>query len=309
MKIVFLGTPDFAVVSLKAILASRHEVVAVVTPPDKPKGRGLKLQPSAVKKAALEAGLPVYQPERLKDDSFIKQLQALRADVFVVVAFKILPREIFTIPPFGTVNLHASLLPRYRGAAPINWAIINGDTETGVTTMLIDEKVDTGQILLQESTPIGPGMTAGELHDILAQQGAELLVKTLDLLEAGKIEPKKQDDAQASRAPKLNKEMMKIRFNQPVQKVYNLIRGLSPYPGTFCYYEQLQMKIYRSTIKNEANEAGKPGQILTARKGQFLVACQPGVLQIEELQLQGKKRMPVDAFLNGFHVKEGACLT
>ena len=309
MKIVFLGTPEFAVVSLKAILASRHEVVAVVTPPDKPKGRGLKLHPSAVKRAALEAGLPVYQPERLKDDSFIKQLQALKADVFVVVAFKILPREIFTIPPLGTVNLHASLLPRYRGAAPINWAIINGDTETGVTTMLIDEKVDTGQILLQESTPIGPEMTAGELHDILAQQGAELLVKTLDLLEAGKIEPKQQDDAQASRAPKLNKEMMKIRFNQPVQKVYNLIRGLSPYPGAFCYYEQLQMKIYRSTIKNEAKEAGKPGQILTARKGQFLVACQPGVLQIEELQLQGKKRMPVDAFLNGFHVKEGACLT
>ena len=309
MKIVFLGTPEFAVVSLKAILASRHEVVAVVTPPDKPKGRGLKLHPSAVKRAALEAGLPVFQPERLKDDSFIEQLQALKADVFVVVAFKILPREIFTIPPLGTVNLHASLLPRYRGAAPINWAIINGDTETGVTTMLIDEKVDTGQILLQESTPIGPEMTAGELHDILAQQGAELLVKTLDLLEAGKIEPKQQDDAQASRAPKLNKEMMKIRFNQPVQKVYNLIRGLSPYPGAFCYYEQLQMKIYRSTIKSEAKEAGKPGQILTARKGQFLVACQPGVLQIEELQLQGKKRMPVDAFLNGFHVKEGACLT
>lgn len=309
MKIVFLGTPEFAVVSLKAILASRHEVVAVVTPPDKPKGRGLKLHPSAVKRAALEAGLPVYQPERLKDDSFIEQLQALKADVFVVVAFKILPREIFTIPPLGTVNLHASLLPRYRGAAPINWAIINGDTETGVTTMLIDEKVDTGQILLQESTPIGPEMTAGELHDILAQQGAELLVKTLDLLEAGKIEPKQQDDAQASRAPKLNKEMMKIRFNQPVQKVYNLIRGLSPYPGAFCYYEQLQMKIYRSTIKNEAKEAGKPGQILTARKGQFLVACHPGVLQIEELQLQGKKRIPVDAFLNGFHVKEGACLT
>ncbi len=309
MKIVFLGTPEFAVVSLKAILASRHEVVAVVTPPDKPKGRGLKLHPSAVKRAALEAGLPVFQPERLKDDSFIEQLQALKADVFVVVAFKILPREIFTIPPLGTVNLHASLLPRYRGAAPINWAIINGDTETGVTTMLIDEKVDTGQILLQESTPIGPEMTAGELHDILAQQGAELLVKTLDLLEAGKIEPKQQDDAQASRAPKLNKEMMKIRFNQPVQKVYNLIRGLSPYPGAFCYYEQLQMKIYRSTIKNEAKEAGKPGQILTARKGQFLVACHPGVLQIEELQLQGKKRMSVEAFLNGFHVKEGACLT
>jgi len=300
MNLVFMGTPHFAVESLKALMASAHTVQAVVTVPDKPKGRGLKRHPSPVKTFALEHGLPVLQPETLKDAGFIQALRRYEAHLFVVVAFKILPQEVFTIPPKGTVNLHASLLPKYRGAAPINWAIINGETLTGITTMLIDRQVDTGGILLQRSQTIGENMTAGELHDILALKGGALLVETLNALESGAVKPRPQEHQQASKAPKITKAMCKIDFNRPVRQVHNLIRGLSPYPGAYCFHQNNMLKIFISRVLEQETRHTRPGRILEAAKDRFVVACKQGTLQILEVQLQGKKRLRVQDFFNGY---------
>ncbi len=310
MRLIFMGTPDFARESLKKLLESSHDVLAVVTVPDKPKGRGLKLKPSPVKEFALEHHLPVLQPVSLKEPEFIENLKNWQVDTFVVVAFRILPREVFTIPPKGTINLHASLLPKYRGAAPINWAIINGETETGVTTILINERVDQGHILLQERVPIEPDTTAGILHDRLAKVGAHLLVNTLDRLQAGDITPKKQDENLVSKAPKITKEMCHLNFNQPAQQVHNWIRGLSPSPGAYAYWNGRLLKLFRShpVNVNYAPQA-EPGTVVKVMNNAFSVRCAQGIVDIYEVQLQGKKKMPVQAFLNGQPLKEGDRLT
>lgn len=299
MKIVFMGTPDFAAQSLKVLMQSSHNVVAVVTAPDKPKGRGQKVMPSPVKILAAQNGLPVMQPLSLKDERFIQQLKSLHADIFVVVAFRILPPEVFTIPPRRTVNIHASLLPKYRGAAPINWAIINGETETGVTSMLIDEKVDTGNILLQEKTEIGPEMTAGELHDKLAVLGAQLLLRTLAGLEKKLILPVAQDNIQASKAPKITKELGHINFKKPVKQVHNLIRGLSPHPAAYCYHKENLLKVFRSKIVFKQSKT-EPGTISGIGKDYFDVSCIDGQIRVTEVQIQGRRRMSVRDFLNGY---------
>ncbi len=309
MRLIFMGTPDFARVSLKKLLESKHEVLAVVTVPDKPKGRGLKLQSSAVKEFAVARQLPVLQPASLKDPEFIQTLKNFNADAFVVVAFRILPREVFTIPPKGTINLHASLLPKYRGAAPINWAIINGETETGVTTIFINERVDQGNILLQERVPIGPDMTAGELHDILADVGADLLVKTLNQLEAEGITPTEQDPSLVSKAPKITKEICHLNFNQSAQQVHNWIRGLSPYPAAFAYWNGKLLKLFRSRPVAAGDSNAEPGTIVMVMKNAFSVQCASGIIDIFEVQLQGKKKMSVEAFLNGQPLKKGDRLT
>jgi methionyl-tRNA formyltransferase len=304
MRVVFMGTPDFARVSLEKLLESKHEVTGVVTVPDKPQGRGLKVKPSPVKQVALQHGLPVLQPDSLKDESFLGELKKWPADIFVVVAFRILPPVVFNMPPKGTVNVHASLLPKYRGAAPINWAIINGETETGVTTMLINERVDEGNILLQEKVAISENMTAGELHDVLAEVGAQLLLQTLDGLENDTLQPQKQDESQVSKAPKITKELCHLHFDRPAREVHNWIRGLSPYPGAFAYWQGKTLKIFRSQpIKADYDQA--PGTIVKVLKNCFTVQCAEGAVDIFEVQIQGKKRMSVEAFLNGYDVEEG----
>ena len=308
MRIVFMGTPEFAAQSLHALMYSKHKVLAVVTATDKPKGRGQKVLPSPVKVLAAEHGLPVLQPLSLKDERFIRDLKSYNADIFVVVAFRILPVQVFTIPPWGTLNIHASLLPRYRGAAPINWAIINGERETGVTSMLIDEKVDTGNILLQEKTEITPEMTAGELHDKLAVLGAELLLRTLDGLEKKQIQPIMQDNSLASKAPKITRELCHLNFNKPVEQVYNLIRGLSPYPAAFCYHQGKQLKLFRSNPVIEPHSA-KPGEISGIGKDYFDIACIDGRIRVTDVQLQGKRRMSVADFLNGYTIHVGDILS
>ncbi|MHB2152951.1 methionyl-tRNA formyltransferase [Calditrichota bacterium GD2] len=308
MKLVFMGTPDFARTSLKKLIHSPHEVVAVVTVPDKPQGRGQKVQPSPVKQLAVDLGLPVLQPVKLRDPQFVEQLKQLNADAFVVVAFKILPPEVFNIPPKGTVNLHASLLPRYRGAAPINWAIINGETETGVTTILINERIDQGNMLLQKSVPIAPDMTAGELHDLLAEIGADVLVETLNRLEANDIAPVKQDEGQATRAPKITREICHLNFNQTAQKVHNWIRGLSPYPAAYCYWQGKLLKIFRSRPVSRLLDDVPPGTVVKVFKNGFTVKCASGAVDIFEVQVQGKRRMTVEDFLNGYRLRAGQLL-
>ena len=304
MNVVFMGTPAFAVESLKALIHSSHKVQAVVTVPDKPQGRGQAVRPSPMKVAAQESRIPVLQPVSLKEPRFVEKLSTFEADVFVVVAFRILPVEVFTIPPKGTVNIHASLLPRYRGAAPINWAIINGETETGVTSILIDEKVDTGHILLQKKTKILPDMNAGELHDILATLGADLLIQTLDRMERNSIQPKPQDNHTASKAPKITKELCHISFDQPSTKVHNLIRGLSPYPAAFSYLHGQQLKLLKSQIV-PVNYPQPAGTICAMGKEYFDVACADGAIRLLEVQPQGKKRMKVRDFLNGYSIDIG----
>lgn len=303
MKIVFMGTPEFAVVSFLKLLQSRHDVIAAVTIPDKGQGRGRKIKPSAVKKAAIDNSVPVLQPENLKDKEFIEKLKQLQADIFVVVAFRILPAEVFTIPPRGTINVHASLLPQYRGAAPINWAIINGDEITGVTTMLIDEKVDTGNILLQESARIKPEMNAGILHDILAKKGASMLLETIDSIELNSISPLMQDNTKATKAPKITREICRINFNDSNLKVFNLIRGLSPFPAAFTFLKGRQLKIFTSRIPRDESGRFEAGTVTEVGKNSFTVSCSNGVLEILEVQLEGKKRMNVSDFLKGFSLE------
>jgi methionyl-tRNA formyltransferase len=303
MKIVFMGTPGFAAGSLKALTKTRHTICAVVTIPDKAQGRGLKVKPPAVKQFAVQQGLPVLQPEDLKDIRFIESLKKYDADCFVVVAFKILPKEIFSIPKSGTVNVHASLLPLYRGAAPINWAIMNGENKTGVTTMFINSRVDTGDILKQKEVAITEEMTAGELHDILMETGAQLLVDTLALIEKNEIKPIIQDDLHATKAPKINDSICLIDFEKPARIVHNQIRGLSPYPSAFTYLNSKKVKIYKSKVYTE-DFSGSPGS-LKVISGKLIVACHNGAVEIIEIQIEGKKRLSVKDFLNGRTIYPG----
>lgn len=298
-RIVFMGTPDFAVESLKALIDAGHEVVGVVTAPDKPAGRGQKLSESAVKEYAQAQGLPILQPLKLKDPEFIAQLHALKPDLQVVVAFRMLPEVVWNLPPQGTVNVHGSLLPKYRGAAPINWAILNGEKETGVSTFKLQHEIDTGDILLQEKMPIGPDETAGELHDRMKVVGAQLLVKTLRELASGKLTVSQQQlNAESQHAPKLFKADCEIDWNNTAEQIYNQIRGLSPYPTAYTVLSGKTLKIFNAEI-----EPGKPeipaGTFSTDHKSYLKFAATDGYLSLKEVQLEGKKKMEIDEFLRG----------
>jgi len=305
MKIVFLGTPEFAIPSLEILQKSRHQVTAVVTGLDKPVGRGRKLAPTPVKRTAEAMGIPVLTPAKFSDSEFVAQLRQFDADLFVVVAFRILPESIFSMPPKGTINLHSSLLPKYRGAAPINWAIINGETETGVTTFFIEEQVDTGEWILQEKTAISANETAGELHDRLSLLGARVLLETVDLIADGNA-PRIRQVGQATRAPKITKEICAINWSEDCRSIYNKIRGLSPYPRAYSYFMGQEFKICNSSIEsNESVSGAFPGEILSVDKRKFIVATGCGALAITEVQPENKRRMTSAEYLRGNPVNVG----
>lgn len=306
-RIVFMGTPDFAVPSLNILLENGYEVVGVVTATDKYGGRGGKtLLQSAVKKAALAHNIPVLQPTKLKDPDFLAALQALQADLQVVVAFRMLPEVVWKMPPMGTFNLHGSLLPKYRGAAPINWAIIEGETKTGVTTFFLQQEIDTGDMLLQSSIPIGPNDTAGDIHDQLMYTGAELVLATLQLIEEGDFRPQKQNDQLACPAPKLHRENCQINFQQAAQQVHNFIRGLSPYPSAWTSLDGLEVKISSSRLHAEAHQL-PPGTIKVVDRKTMLVACATDFIEVKSLKAAGKKEMDAASFLNGNPGVDGRC--
>jgi len=300
MNIIFMGTPGFAVPSLKALLNSHHKISAVVTVPDKARGRGQKVSESEVKIFAVENFLPVIQPVSLKDPGFASELESLRPDLIVVVAFRILPKSIFKIPRYGSINLHASLLPKYRGAAPINRAIMNGERETGVTTFFLQEKVDTGSIIMQEKLDIAYDETAGTLHDRLMLLGAETLFSTVELIDSydGKPPAHKQNNGEATGAPKIFKEDCRIDFNRSVDEVYDFIRGLSPYPGAYTEYNEKFIKIY-GAVKSRWDSLKGPGRFFI-KEEKLYVSCLNEFLEITELQMEGKKRMNSREFLNGY---------
>ena len=298
MKIIFMGTPDFSIPSLNSIFKSNHELAAIVTTPDKERGRGRKITFTPVKQFAVERNIPVYQPEKLKSNfEFIDQMKELHPDLFVVVAFRILPKDVFEIPKFGSFNLHASFLPKYRGAAPIQWALINGEKETGLTTFKLAEKVDTGNIYLQEKVEIFPTDNFETLHDRMSLLGAELVLKTVDLIESGNYELKQQDDSLASPAPKITKEICFIDWNKPAEEIHNRVRGLSPYPAAYFVYNNKVLKVYKTEIV-ERNDL-KPFQILQT-KTELFIGCGKDALRILEIQQEGKKRMGIEEFLRGF---------
>jgi len=304
MRIVFMGTPDFAVASLRALLEADFDIVGVITAPDKPAGRGQKLSESAVKKFAIEKGLTIFQPIKLKDPDFINELRSLKADIQVVVAFRMLPELVWKMPSKGTINLHASLLPQYRGAAPINWAIINGEKRSGVSTFFLKQEIDTGDLLFAEEIDIKDNDTAGELHDKLMVLGAELLVKTLKAIEAGKYIEIPQDTLQESelkKAPKIFRGDCEINWDRPVREVFNLIRGLSPHPTAFSTIQEKTLKIFSAELE-EIQVNDKPGTVLTDHKTYLKFACQNGLISVLELQLEGKKRMKIDEFLRGIRL-------
>lgn len=306
LRIVFMGTPEFAVASLDALINAHFTVVAVITAPDKPAGRGMKITESAVKRYAREKGLRVLQPVKLKDPEFLEELKSLKADVQVVVAFRMLPELVWNMPPLGTINVHGSLLPQYRGAAPINWAIINGEKETGVTTFRLQHEIDTGNILLQEKMTIGEDETAGEIHDRMKELGAKLLVVTLQKMEEGSLVETVQSvmtpaSPPLKRAPKIFTDTCLIDWNRPVNEIYNLIRGLSPYPAAFTMLDHKSLKIFRAKKKMTA-PLHQPGSYESDGKSILRFAAQDGYIEILELQLEGKKRMMVDAFLRGYRI-------
>lgn len=303
IPIIFMGTPEFAVTSLKTLLDKGYNVKAVVTTPDKPAGRGKNIQFSDVKKFALEHNLPILQPEKLKSPEFLAQLKEIDADLFVVVAFRMLPKEVWAMPKRGTINLHAALLPDYRGAAPINHAIINGETETGITTFYIDEQIDTGKIIMQERCAIEPEDNIGTLYDKLMFIGAEAVCKTVDIIASGNVNAIEQDSIRTEglhTAPKITKEFCQINWNNKSVDIHNLIRGLSPYPAAWCYLkDDITAKIFTSAYSVEKHNLAA-GTFVSDNKSYLKVATQDGFVSILELQIQGKKRMAIKDFLNGF---------
>ena len=305
LRIVFMGTPDFAVASLDALVKAGCNIVGVVTAPDKPAGRGMKLQESPVKKFGVEKHLKLLQPEKLKNPQFLEELRSLNADLQIVVAFRMLPEAVWNMPAMGTINVHASLLPQYRGAAPINWAIINGEKETGITTFKLKHEIDTGDILMQEKVSIGEHETAGELHDRLKEIGAKLLVETVQGLAEGTLEERPQSEIGNSKpggvkhAPKLFTETCKINWNKRVDEVHNFIRGLSPFPGAFTYLHGKLLKVYKSE-KVLTQHPLAPGQVETDGKTFLKFAANDGFVQLKEVQMEGKKRMSVEEFLRGY---------
>lgn len=297
-----MGTPDFAVASLDALVKANFDVVAVITAPDKPAGRGQKINESAVKKYASEKGIPVLQPEKLKNPGFLEELKSYHADLQVVVAFRMLPEVVWSMPPKGTINLHGSLLPQYRGAAPINHAIINGEKESGVTTFFLTHEIDTGDIILSDTTPIADDETAGELHDKLMIVGANLLVKTVKAIAEGNFteQPQPQSDV-LKHAPKIFKEDCKIDWNKPAQQVHNLIRGLSPYPTAFTILNDKTLKIFKAAL--EEKEPGiAAGGFLTDGKTYLKFATKDGFIKLLDIQYEGKKRMLIEDFLRGMRL-------
>ncbi len=305
-----MGTPTFAIPTLEKIHHSRHQVVGIVSQPDRPRGRGKKFLPTPVKKYALDHHLsPIFQPEKMKNAEFHEQLRALNADIFVVVAFRILPEAVFAMPPKGTINLHPSELPKYRGAAPLNWTIINGDTETAITTMFIQKEIDAGNIIFQRKMTVLPDDTVGTLHDRLAAAGADLILESLDVIEKGTVQNQAQNHEKATPAPKITKEMCRLNFAQPAKQVRQWIHGLSPFPGAFSHYEGKILKIFKAEIIAETGQIEAPGTILKAQNGDLWIACSPGVIAIQELQMQGKKRLKTRDFLNGFAINKGVILT
>jgi methionyl-tRNA formyltransferase len=300
LRIVFMGTPDFAVPSLDILVKNGFKVVGVVTVSDKMGGRGMKqVLQSPVKKYAVEHDIPVLQPEKLKNPAFLDELRALQADLFIVVAFRMLPEVVWTMPPKGTFNLHGSLLPRYRGAAPINWAVINGDTETGVTTFFLQHEIDTGQIIFQDHLPIGPDDTAGEIHDRMMLLGAQTVLKTVQAMDQGTVSSQPQIDSKATHAPKIFHETCEIDFNRSSQDIHNFIRGLSPYPAAWTTLDGLEFKVLKSKMELAAHghEAGK---VISDGKSELKWACANGYIHALEVQLQGRKRMGIRDFLNGY---------
>lgn len=307
MKIVFMGTPDFAVPCLEEIIHRNHEVQAVVTQPDRPKGRGKKLTPPPVKEKALQYHLPVFQPERVKEPGCIEELKKLSPDCIVVVAFgQILPKDILDIPPLGCINVHASLLPKYRGAAPIHWAIINGEEVTGVTTMYMDEGLDTGDMILKKEIFIGD-KTAGELHDEMAQEGAKLLGETLRLIAEHKAPRERQREADSSYAPMMDKNLGNIDWSKSARDIYNLIRGVNPWPGAYTTYKGEKFKIWKSKIVYKDCQE-RPGKIIKVDRSGILVCTGSHMLNIEEIQFPNSRRMTVDAYLRGHVLEENTIL-
>jgi methionyl-tRNA formyltransferase len=309
LRIIFMGTPEFAVGILDTLIKNNYEVVGVITAADKPAGRGQKLKYSAVKEYALENNLHLLQPTNLKDENFLEELKALRANLQIVVAFRMLPKVVWEMPSLGTFNLHASLLPNYRGAAPINWAIINGETKTGVTTFFIDDKIDTGAMILSTEIAIDNSESAGQLHDRLMLLGCETVIDTLKLIESGKVSTTIQNDtSDIKTAYKLNKENCKIDWSKPTTEIYNLIRGLSPYPAAWCFFvdkdEEWNVKIYEAkVILEEHNQV--IGSLICTKK-EMKVATSNGYIQILSLQFPGKKKMTTAELLNGVHFSESA---
>lgn len=302
LRIVFMGTPDFAVGILKTLVENQFNIVGVITAPDKPAGRGQKLHESAVKQYAVSQNLNILQPTNLKSEDFLTNLKALNANLQIVVAFRMLPKVVWQLPEFGTFNLHASLLPQYRGAAPINWAIINGDSTTGVTTFFIEEKIDTGEIILQESIPIEPNDTAGTLHDKLMELGSKVTLETVKLIENNKVVTTPQKTNDLKEAPKIYSETCQINWDDTLENIQNFVRGLSPYPAAWSILHQnnqeIKVKIFKSCVEYNSHSL-KSGEIEVTNKS-LKIAVKEGYLVVEELQLAGKKKMDIKSLLNGF---------
>ncbi len=305
-RIIFMGTPDFACPTLQSLIERGENLVAVVTQPDRPKGRGQKLMPPPVKELAEKHGIPVYQPPKVRDPGFVDVIRELKPDVIVVVAFgQILPKALLDIPPQGCINVHASLLPRYRGAAPLNWCIINGETETGVTTMLMDVGLDTGDMLLIRKTALDENEDIQSLHDRMSTMGADLLVETLDRLLTGDLVPQPQDNTASCYAPMLKKDDGIITWDADARTTHNQVRGLAVWPGACTVIDGQVLKIFRTSI---GSGSGEPGTVLQAAKGRLEVACRSGSLFLQELQLAGKKRLDCTSFLAGYPVSVGTLL-
>lgn len=299
LRIIYMGTPDFAVPSLQILVENNYDIAAVITAPDKPKGRGQKLSQSPVKEYALSVGLPVLQPSNLKDPEFQEELKSLNANLQIVVAFRMLPEAVWSMPEIGTFNLHASLLPQYRGAAPIHWAVMNGETETGLTTFFLKHEIDTGSIILQEKEPISPTDTTGEVYGRLMKKGAGLVLKTVKAIENEDYELIPQDENQELKhAPKLFKENTKLDWNEPAEKLYNYIRGLNPFPTAWAIINDKKYKIHQSSIV-DTNSNGEIGKIITDHKSYLHIQCNPGIIALEVIQPEGKKRMGIADFFRG----------
>ncbi len=304
-----MGTPDFAVPTLRKIHESHHKVVGIVSQPDRPRGRGRKLQPTPIKRFALERNIsPILQPLKMKDENFVEALRELEADIFVVVAFRILPEVVFTMPEYGTVNLHPSLLPRYRGAAPLNWAVINGDRESGITTIFIRKEIDAGNIIMQRAESIGEHETAGDIHNRYSEIGADMILESVNLIATGVVEVRPQDDSLATPAPKLTKEMCRLTFEQPATTFRNWVQGLSPFPGAYVFWDDRRLKLLRARVVEADEIKGQPGEILKASDGELLIACTAGVVAVDELQLEGRKSLKTKDFLAGISIPEGTVL-
>lgn len=309
LRVVYMGTPDFAVPCLERLVNKKYDIAAVVTQPDRPKGRGQKLTASPVKEYALSQGLPVLQPERIKQPGFIAELAALRSDIIVVVAFgQFLPQELLDLPPLGCINVHASLLPKYRGAAPIHWAIINGEKTTGITTMYMDSGMDTGDMALKAEVVIAPDETTGELHDRLKVLGADLLLQTLEQVATGILPRSKQNNSEATYASLLTRDTERIDWHKPAQAIHNLVRGLNPWPGAYCVHQGKILKIWRTEIRQESFRDVKPGRVTAVSDEGIIVATESGGIILREVQPESKRRMASREYARGNGLNVGEIL-